>query len=612
MKSRLLYLVRYYLLWVVFFAIQKPLFMLAQHRLMGQVEWTDYVAVIWHGLPLDFSVAAYISIVMGVWLCASFWMSKQVWQKVADTFTVLCLGVALLVFFADNGCFPSWGYHLDKTLFVFLRSPRAVWACAESYVWLLGGAVYVGGWVMCAGVGYWAFVIGHGDDRTWRLTATWQRKALYTALMFIVSALLFLPIRGSFSVSTMNTGRVYFSDNQMLNTAAINPLFNIAESIGENAFDVKKYTYMPSEEAASCVREMFPSSSSEETKQQWFTTSRPNIVLVILESFSHNAWSAMPHLQQLAEEGIYFSNAYAASYRTDRGVVAILSGFPGQPTSSLMTVPYKSQSLPGLGKSLRAAGYQTAFYYGGDEDFTCMRSYLISQGFDDRISDHDFPIQDRRSKWGVPDHVLFHRAGKDIVQKSEKALAERTGPRLDVVLTLSSHEPFEVDYHHLPNPYLNSVAYTDSCIGAFVSTLRRSAVWDSTVLVFVADHGYPYPETLQRHELARYHIPVVIAGGAVKEPVRVAQPCGQIDLVPTLLSQLALPAEQYTFGKDMSNTETEPFAFFAYNDGFGLITPQDTVVVDAKANCLLTGTEGETNRRARAFVQRVMETIEKL
>ena len=241
-----------------------------------------------------------------------------------------------------------------------------------------------------------------------------------------------------------------------------------------------------------------------------------------------------------------------------------------------------------------------------------MRSYLISQGFDDRISDHDFPIQDRISKWGVPDHTLFRRAEKDILRKSEQALAEGTGPRLDVVLTLSSHEPFEVDYHHLSNPYLNSVAYTDSCIGGFVSALRQSAVWDSTLLVFVADHGYPYPETLQRHEPARYHIPVVIAGGAVKEPLLIEQTCGQIDLVPTLFSQLGLPTGQYTFGKDMSNTETNPFAFFAYNDGFGLITPQDTVVIDAKANCLLKGTEGKTEHRARAFVQRVMETIEKL
>ena len=91
---------------------------------------------------------------------------------------------------------------------------------------------------------------------------------------------------------------------------------------------------------------------------------------------------------------------YANSFRTDRGLVAILSGYPAQPTTSIMKYPRKTQNLPAIAGSLRDTGYRTKYYYGGDADFTNMRSYLMSSGFENIISDQDFPVSERLSKWG--------------------------------------------------------------------------------------------------------------------------------------------------------------------------------------------------------------------
>ena len=336
-------------------------------------------------------------------------------------------------------------------------------------------------------------------------------------------------------------------------------------------------------------------------------TTRPNIVLFILESFSQNAWEAMPCLQNLAAEGIFFSHVAASSFRTDRGVVAVMSGFPGQPTSSLMLVPAKSHRLPQLSKSLAAEGYALKFWYGGDEDFTNMRSYLIDGGFMERVSDHSFPVTQRLSKWGVPDHVLFARAAEEIgTRESEQ-------PTLDVVLSLSSHEPFEVETENRYNqPYLNSIAYTDSCIGAFADTLKARGRWENTLLVFVPDHGYPYPSDVQNHEPRRYAIPIVWSGGVIQEPREITTLCSQIDLVPTILAQMGISHSEYMFGKDILDSSAFPFAFYSFNDGFALLTEQDSVVVDAKANRRIMGENEETEQLARAFMQRVMEVIEGL
>jgi len=117
---------------------------------------------------------------------------------------------------------------------------------------------------------------------------------------------------------------------------------------------------------------------------------------------------------------------------------------------------------------------------------------------------------------------------------------------------------------------------------------------------------------VQNHEPRRYAIPVVWAGGAVKEHREIPVRCSQIDLVPTLLAQMDIDPSDYLFAKDVLDSAAVPFAFYSFNDGFALITAQDTVVVDAKSDRRIIGDNDYTEKQARAFMQRVMETIEGL
>ena len=606
MKSRLLLFIKYYIYWIVFFQLQKILFVLTQYKLMGDISVVDCLQVICHAFPLDLSVASYITALFGLLIIGSIWYSGKWLLYICHTITAILLAISVCVFVGDNGTFTVWGYHWDKSLFTFLQSPKEVLACAEWYVWILGGIAMGGLFAICWIVYLKLIRLDKLSVIHSVATRSWQ-----TGAWVLITALLFLPIRGSVTVSTMNTGRVYFSTNQMLNLSAINPIFNLIESLSENTFDVEKYTYMSSTDAWAITNKLLPENRwNTSDTQDIFTTSRPNVVLVILESFSANATHAMPNLQRLVKEGIYFSNAYSSSYRTDRGLVSLMSAFPGQPTSSLMTVPAKSMHLPQIGKSLVDAGYKSHFYYGGDEDFTNMRSYLIDGGFDERVSDKDFSVQERWSKWGVPDHIVFDRATREIVQRYASQQGERY---LDVILTLSSHEPFDVpttnQYGHL---YLNSVAYTDSCLGAFVDALKQTNQWGNTIVLLSSDHGYPYPEGITRDNPMRYRIPMAIIGGAVKRPGEIRTLCSQIDLIPTVLNEMGLDASAYKFSKNVLDTTLLEFAFYSFNDGFALLRLKDTIVVDAKPNILLKGKNECINRQAHAFVQCIMEEIDKL
>jgi phosphoglycerol transferase MdoB-like AlkP superfamily enzyme len=318
-------------------------------------------------------------------------------------------------------------------------------------------------------------------------------------------------------------------------------------------------------------------------------TRRPSILLIILESFSANAIGSLggtpgvtPVLDSLSREGVLFTNVYANSFRTDRGLVSILNGYPAQPTTSIMKYPAKCQSLPSLAKSLTAEGYTAGMLYGGDINYTNMQSYFYSSGYSLITSDRDFPVAARRSKLGVDDEITFDHLYQSLRERESDA------PVFCTFLTLSSHEPFEVPFRRLKHPYLNSVAFTDSCIGDFVGKMRRTPLWKDLLIVFVADHGFRYPERLREDEPARYHIPILWIGGAVKEPARIDAIASQTDLAATLLGQLGLPHEGFYFSKDLLDGRYPAYAFYTFSNGFGFVDATGVSTCDNDSNRPIT------------------------
>ena len=122
--------------------------------------------------------------------------------------------------------------------------------------------------------------------------------------------------------------------------------------------------------------------------------------------------------------------------------------------------------------------------------------------------------------------------------------------------------------------------YLDTCLGEFVERFRKTKAWDNTLVILLPDHGIPYKEIDERHPLMN-HIPMIWVGGAVKEPRRVEQVCNQTDLPATLLGQLGLNHDQFTFSRDvLSKSYTRPFAIHTYDDGFSMTDSTSFVCFD--------------------------------
>ncbi len=576
MRKKIMLLVSTFLLWTLFFVLQKPLFLLIYGG------FTSLFEVIWHGLPLDFSMAGYLTAIPALVLTVSGLAIKVIHSSKASNLMMMIVGgwsligaaVVALSFVANIALYGYWGYPLDSTpLFFIFSSPTSAMA---SVVW----------WQALLGIVAFAFVIAiillafhvlwriWGGDVFMQKTSRWQWLPL-----LVLTALLFLPIRGGVSVATMNSGRAYFSSDQKLNHAAVNPLLSFMESVSHNESFSTQYRFMDDGLAHSIYRQLHPKASQDSIVSLLRSgVKKPDVYIIIMESFSDsvtNVAGVTPNINRLKREGVYFNRFYANSFRTDRGLVSILQGYPAPSTVSLMKFPKKTANMPSITAHLEKEGYDTYYYYGGDADFTNMRSFLVNQGFKHITEDVDFPINERLSKWGVPDHLLIKRVENDL-----QAVPDNGKPRFTVIQTSSSHEPFDVPYHRLKNKILNAFAYADNSVGGFVDYLKRSKKWDNSLVILVPDHLGAWPEHIDNFKPWRYHIPLVWTGGAIKQPMTIDTYGSQQDIATTLLSQLGVKHDDMIFSKDMMNPAVSHFAFFLPNDGFGMITNDNSLIYD--------------------------------
>lgn len=633
--KQIIWFVKTYATFVVLFVLQKPLFLFLEKGSATQPVdniFTELPAVIWHGLPLDLSMAGYLSVIPGLLSIAVVWLKRELVKPIMNIYFIIASLFITCSFLLNASLYPYWKYPLDSTpLFYFFTSPAdaiasvSIWQVILSIVILI--VLTIGVWFTLRMRGekrqqYSRYSYGYGgfgSGKRNRFDDFDRHRGRTSLVLLLLTGLLFLPIRGGITVSTMNTGQAYYSQNAYLNHSAVNPLFSLLESITHQEDFASQYRFMKDKEADKIFATM-TSTSDENTypllNEATFKKGTPDILIVIMESFASDIMPSMGSykdvavcLDSIAQQSILFTRFYANSFRTDRGMVSILSGYPAQPTTSIMRYPRKTSQLPSIARNLvKYKNYKTTYYYGGDADFCNMRSYLVSQGYQHIISDANFPIEDKLSKWGVPDHIVAARMMEDIkAQQNEKR------PMLRILQTSSSHEPFEVPYHRLKDKRLNAFAYTDSVMGAIVREYRKLPRWKNTLIVFVPDHVGGYKENLNDHDRSRYQIPLILAGGVISRPMKVGIIGSQHDIAATLLGQLGVEHREFTFSKNMMSDATPKFAFFAVNDAFGIVSEENSLIYDNRAKRIVydKGEKGFNLKRGQAYLQKLYDDLAK-
>jgi phosphoglycerol transferase MdoB-like AlkP superfamily enzyme len=624
MLKRLKYLVAVFSIAVLLFEVNRLVFLIYNNDLAADCSFGELCLAMLYGLKLDIITAGYITILPLIATIVTIWLrvaerGERIWQRIMVGYYAVIVTLVAFIETADIGMFGEWQSRIDAQVMIY--SPKEMLASVSlsngiAALLYIGATLFAGLWLYRWVTRRWFDPHFEPTNRLFPSLNSLRVRMLSTLIMILVGGGLFIVVRGGLSTATANISKVYFSPKMFLNQAAINPVFSFLSTLfqGDN-FD--EYNFYEDSEAIAIFTEAMRGEGEEGApSEKWLTHDHPNVVLIILEGMgrsisdtSEGGEAVAPNLHRLREEGIWFEHTYASSFRTDRGTVAILSGFPAQPKMSIMKYINKAAKLPGIARTLRDEEYNTRFIYGGDANFTNTRAYLFGTGFNEVVDEREVNFGGHRSKWGSADDAVLNWASNAIIKRMDSGA--RT---FDVILTLSSHEPFEVPYRRLGDDKLNAYAFTDSEVGSFVERMRNSEHWDNTLIVIIADHGYPFPSATTYSSPERHHIPMLWVGGAVSEPRVINDPISQTDLAATLLAQMGVEHSDFIFSRDVSSPATSRFGYWTFNNGFGIIDNRGVSIYDHTGGMVLQNDDNDTLRLhyGKAMLQRTFMEIKRL
>ena len=601
MKRRLIAIGFYTLFWLSFFFIARLFFILMQFNSSSQCSVFELSGTFIHGIKLDISTTGYYLLVPLLVIIPGVYFNGNWYRNFLRWYTWLVIIFSSVIIVADANLYSYWGFRMDFTPMLYLKTPEEAMASVSTLKIIM--------FVVAIGL-MSSFFIYFYNKLIDRLFSNFERiRYMLAGILFylILAGAVIVPIRGGFDVAPINAGSVYFSNNMFLNHTAINAVWNVGYS-GFGQRPVKNPYIFGDLAAATSLVDSITVKNGLLVKV--LNTARPDIMIIVLESFSGYLIGPLggdslttPNINRYAREGILFSNFYASGTRTDKAMPAILDGYPAQPAQSIIKEPNKTQTLPSLVRILVENGYSSSFWYGGDINFANFNAFVIGSGFHTIVTKKNFNSSDYNSKWGVHDHIFFQTLKDSMTSISE--------PFLKVVLTLSSHEPFDVpmepvfkgsdDYTN----YRNSIYYSDKALGSFLDWAKETAWWKNALIIMVADHCARF-NNMPNYKPDVFKIPMLWVGGALENKgIRIEKLGGQVDIPSTVLSQLGLIGS-FPFGKDLLSDNSKSFAFYTYNEGFGFITDSSSVGFDLKSRTpmLMEGKNPDSGeRKGKAYLQ---------
>lgn len=356
-------------------------------------------------------------------------------------------------------------------------------------------------------------------------------------------------------------------------------------------------------------------NSSKTTQQQSAedssTSNQPNILLITLDdmnwdspaTFGGNIPDLTPNIDQLAKNGIKFENAYVQAPNCSPSRVVIQTGlYPHQ--SGTRGFYYVKDNIETLPEILKANGYYTGVV-------NKIADTSLSPDFENYWNDTSGP--GNKDKYNAK---KYYELTQNFIAKAQKnkqafyAVVNIADPHkpffnddISVKKGFDVHKPskiYTVNDIQLPeflpeNPiikqqylnYINSVKRADDIVGAVLTSLQESGQAENTLVVFLSDHGMPFPYAKSSVYQNGVKTPLIVSwpGTIEKGGINTSHLVSAVDMAPTFLDAAGVSIPRTFAGTSFyaslvnkNNTPNEyVFAQFDENAG-GLPRPSRTVI----------------------------------
>lgn len=575
MRKIIISLVKQFLFWLIVFAVARASFLVFYKNLLisEQIILSEVLKTFWFALPLDISTASYL-LLLPLLILFFYSIFNKAWiLTLNNIYTAIALLVYLLITTAEVGIYAEWKTKLHYKALNYLSNPDEVYNSASTSTFFTMLILLV----VQFSVAYYLYLKFIGKGFILR-----SRHVLYSIVfLFVSGSMLFVGVRGGFREIPINQSQSYFSNHNILNLAAVNSGYGLLISTIENYKfkDTNPFEFYDQQKAEARVQRLF--EVPKDTTIRILNTQRPNIVLILLESWSADVIESItgekgitPNFHELEKGGILFTQLYATGNRSEQAIASIIAGFPSTPLASITHNLDKILQLPSLIKIMNGEGYQTSFYFGGQLIYGGIKSYLMANDFDRILEGKDFDDNVMRGKLGVHDEFVMERQLNELNKEIQ--------PFFSILFTLSSHSPYDqpkekmIDFAPNENDYLNSIHYTDKCLGEYFQKAKLQPWYENTLFVIVADHSHNSHKNWSVLSKEYRRIPLLIYGHVIKDSLKgkkISRIASQNDISKTLLHQLELDASEFIWSRDLFNPTIPEFAFFEATDGVGWISP---------------------------------------
>jgi len=567
-------LVKLVLFWFSVFLIGRLVFYFCITPLLSKIPFWLILQSFYKGLRLDWSMTGYFLLLPVIFSVIFYASAYRSLLKLIDWINYLFILLYTLTLVGESCLYREWKSKLSMQALQHFMHPSEVfrttsWGLTVLFFGLSIFLMILFVWFYNKKVAFKKLEIQSSAH-----PGLLKKYAITLFSFLMLSTYAVLSIRGGVQAIPIQNSDAYYSNYPVVNDAAVNPFWNILYSISDFMLFSKEnpYTYFSQAEADKITHELF--QVEKDTTIQFLEKTRPNIVFIILESWSADCIKSFggddfaPFMDSLSKQAIYFTNMYSAGYVSDQGIPAVLSAYPTTSRVSIVNQSSKSMKIPCVNQDLKKYGYQSGFVFGGDLNYGNIKSYLFNKEFDIIKEEKDIESSLARGKLGIQDG--------DMADVYLQSLNEAKAPFVYAWFTISTHMPYDFSkekkqlVNHKENDFVNSVMYADKALQHFFNEAKKQSWYSNTLFVLVSDHSHDTHKDHSVYNPAYHRIPCLFFGEVIKpeyKGMEIKKVFSQVDILPTLLAQMQLVAESkhYVFAKNMFNPYVKNFA---YNSSF--------------------------------------------
>jgi len=578
-----------FIFWLLFFNITRALFFIYYSKLirLEKIPFTEVLKAFPNAFKLDLATTCYLMAFPLILLIVQCIWNPRWFNWINRIYTSILITVYSLIIAGEIGIYAEWKTKLTYKALLYLSHPSEVYNSASTSTFFILLTISI---VL---ISLMIFIYNRFFYRN--IHQLKSNYVLGTIMLIVTPPLMLLGARGGIQEIPINQSESYYSNYNIMNSGAVNSVFNLYISIFENKefFDSNPFIYFPEKEALQTVKELH--EVEKDTIVSILTTDRPNIVMIILESWSADLIQSLggepgitPEFRKLEKEGILLTQLYSTGTRSEQAMASIFSGFPSHPYTSITVQPDKCVNLPSIIDHFKKEGYFSSYYFAGQLIYGNMKSYILSNNFNRVKEVYDFDPSLPQGKLGIHDEFALNEQLNDLVNDPQ--------PFFSAIFTVSTHSPYdqpmEEKLHWGDNErdYINSAYYTDWCLGEYFKKARKQDWYENTLFILLADHSHNSYRNWNINTWEYHKIPLLFYGNVIKDDwkgKKINKIFTQTDIAGTLLPQLSMDATEFKWSRNMFNPDVEEFAYFCFEVGLAWKRKEGHFIFDHRNNIML-------------------------